>query len=165
MNNIIYGALSHSRTVLMIFVLLLVSGVVTYSNIPKESNPDVPIPVIYVSITHDGISPEDAERMLVKPMERELRSIDGVKEMRATAGEGFASITLEFIAGLDSDAALADVRDKVTVARAKLPSETEEPTIHEVTMAGQQAAVTVVLSGPVSERALSNRGPRVKKQT
>ncbi|PKH00132.1 efflux RND transporter permease subunit [Paraglaciecola sp. MB-3u-78] len=154
MNNLIHGALSHSRTVLMIFVLLLVSGVVTYSNIPKESNPDVPIPVIYVSIIHDGISPEDAERMLVKPMERELRSIDGVKEMRATAGEGFASITLEFIAGLDSDAALADVRDKVTVARAKLPSETEEPTIHEVTMAGQQAAVTVVLSGPVSERAL-----------
>ena len=154
MNNMISGALNHSRTVLMIFVLLLVSGVVTYSNIPKESNPDVPIPVIYVSIVHDGISPEDAERMLVKPMESELRSIDGVKEMRATAGEGFASITLEFIAGLDSDAALADVRDKVTVARAKLPSETEEPTINEVTMAGQQAAVTVVLSGPVSERAL-----------
>jgi multidrug efflux pump len=154
MNNLIYGALSHSRTVLMIFVLLLISGVVTYSNIPKESNPDVPISVIYVSIVHDGISPEDSERMLVKPMERELRSIDGVKEMKATAGEGFASITLEFIAGLDSDAALADVRDKVTVARAKLPSETEEPTINEVAMAGQQAAVTVVLSGPVSERAL-----------
>jgi multidrug efflux pump len=138
----------------MVFVLLLISGVATYSNIPKESNPDVPIPVIYVSIVHDGISPEDAERMLVKPMERELRSIDGVKEMKATAGEGFASITLEFVAGLDSDAALADVRDKVTIARAKLPSETEEPTINEVTMAGQQAAVTVVLSGPVSERAL-----------
>jgi multidrug efflux pump len=154
MNSLISGALNHSRTVLMVFVLLLISGVVTYSNIPKEANPDVPIPVIYVSIVHDGISPEDAERMLVKPMERELRSIDGVKEMRATAGEGFASITLEFIAGLDSDAALADVRDKVTLARAKLPSETEEPTINEVTMAGQQAAVTVVLSGPVSERAL-----------
>ena len=154
MNNLISGALNHTRTVLMVFVLLLISGVVTYSNIPKEANPDVPIPVIYVSIVHDGISPEDSERMLVKPMERELRSIDGVKEMKSTAGEGFASITLEFIAGLDSDAALADVRDKVTVARAKLPSETEEPTINEVTMAGQQAAVTVVLSGPVSERAL-----------
>ncbi len=154
MNSLISGALNHSRTVLMVFVLLLISGVATYSNIPKESNPDVPMPVTYVSIVHDGISPEDAERMLVKPMERELRSIDGVKEMKATAGEGFASITLEFVAGLDSDAALADVRDKVTIARAKLPSETEEPTINEVTMAGQQAAVTVVLSGPVSERAL-----------
>ncbi len=164
MNSLISGALNHSRTVLMVFVLLLVSGVVTYSNIPKESDPDVPIPVIYVSIKHDGISPEDSARMLVKPMERELRSIDGVKEMKATAGEGFASITLEFIAGLDSDAALADVRGKVTVARAKLPSETEEPTIHEVTMAGQQAAVTVVLSGPVSERALVTVARELKKR-
>jgi multidrug efflux pump len=74
MNNLIYGALSHSRTVLMIFVLLLVSGVVTYLNIPKESNPDVPLARINVTIIHDGISPEDSARMLVKPMERELRS-------------------------------------------------------------------------------------------
>ncbi|MCF2947582.1 efflux RND transporter permease subunit [Paraglaciecola aquimarina] len=154
MNNLIFAALSRTRTALMIFFLLIVTGAVTYSNIPKESNPDVPIPFIYVSIIHDGISPEDAERMLVKPMERELRSIDGLKEMRATAGEGYANINLEFIAGFDSSDALADVRDKVTVARAKLPSETEEPTIHEVTMAGQQAAITAVLSGPVSERAL-----------
>ncbi|MBU2879421.1 MULTISPECIES: efflux RND transporter permease subunit [Alteromonadaceae] len=154
MKNIISASIDHTRTVLMIFVLLLVSGAVTYLNIPKESNPDVPIPFIYVSIVHDGIAPEDAERMLVKPMERELRSIDGLKEMKATAGEGFASITMEFVAGFDSKEALADVRDKVTVARAKLPEETEEPTIHEITMAGQQAVLTVVLSGPVSERAL-----------
>ena len=66
-------------------MLLIISGTVTYIDIPKESNPDIPIPFIYVSIVHDGISPEDAERMLVRPMERELRSIDGVKEMTATA--------------------------------------------------------------------------------
>jgi multidrug efflux pump len=154
MNNLIYGALSHSRTVLMIFVLLLISGVVTYLNIPKEANPDVPLARINVTIIHDGIAPEDSARMLVKPMERELRALDGLKEMRATAGEGYASISLEFIPGFDSSEALADVRDKVTVAKAKLPSDTEEPTIKEVTMAGQQAAITVVLSGPVSERAL-----------
>ena len=154
MRGFIHAALTRTRTVLMIFILLIISGTVTYMTIPKESNPDVPIPFIYVSIVHDGISPEDAERMLVKPMERELRSIDGIKEMKATAGEGFASITMEFIAGFDSKEALADVRDKVTVAKAKLPDETEEPTIHEVTMAGEQAVVTVVLSGPVTERAL-----------
>jgi multidrug efflux pump len=154
MNNLIYGALSHSRTVLMIFVLLLISGIVTYLNIPKEANPDVPLARINVTIIHDGIAPEDSARMLVKPMERELRALDGLKEMRATAGEGYASISLEFIPGFDSSEALADVRDKVTVAKAKLPSDTEEPTIKEVTMAGEQAAITVVLSGPVSERAL-----------
>lgn len=154
MKGLISASIDHSRTVLMVFALLIIAGAITYVNIPKESNPDVPIPFIYVSIVHDGIAPEDAERMLVKPMERELRSIEGIKEMKATAGEGHANITMEFIAGFDSKDALADVRDKVTVARAKLPAETEEPTIHEVTMAGQQAVVTVVLSGPVSERGL-----------
>jgi multidrug efflux pump len=164
MNDMIQAILNRTRTVLMVFVLLMIAGAVTYVNIPKESNPDIPIPVVYVSIVHDGISPEDAERMIVRPMERELRSIDGIKEMRATASEGSANITLEFLAGLDSKDVLADVRDKVTVARAKLPAESEEPTIHEVTLAGQQAVITVVLSGPLSERALVTIARELKDQ-
>lgn len=154
MLTIIDAALTRTRSVLMIFVLLLIAGGVTYSNIAKESNPDITIPMIYVSMVHDGISPEDAERMLVRPMEKELKSIAGIKEMTANAGEGHASVTLEFLAGLDPKEALADVRDKVTLAKAKLPSETEEPEVHEVTMANQVPAVTVILSGPVTERGL-----------
>ncbi|MBU2870347.1 efflux RND transporter permease subunit [Colwellia sp. E2M01] len=154
MLTLIEAALTRTRTVIMLFVLLLISGAVTYNNIAKESNPDITIPIIYVSMVHDGISPEDAERMLVRPMENELKSIAGIKEMRSNAGEGHASVTLEFIAGLDPKEALADVRDKVTLAKSKLPSETEEPVVNEVTMANQEAALTVVLSGAVSERGL-----------
>ena len=154
MLTLIEAALTRTRTVVMLFVLLLISGAVTYNNIAKESNPDITIPVIYVSMIHDGISPEDAERMLVRPMENELKSIAGIKEMRSNAGEGHASVTLEFIAGLDPKEALADVRDKVTLAKAKLPNETEEPVVHEVTMANQEAALTVILSGAVTERGL-----------
>lgn len=154
MLSMIEGALSRTRSVLMIFVLLIISGAVTYANIAKESNPDITIPTIYVSMVHDGISPEDAERMLVRPMENELKSIAGIKEMKSNAGEGHASVTLEFIAGFDPKEALADVRDKVTLAKAKLPNDTEEPEVHEVTMANQQPAITVILSGPVTERGL-----------
>jgi len=154
MLTLIEAALTRTRSVLMLFVLLLISGSVTYNNIAKESNPDITIPIIYVSMIHDGISPEDAERMLVRPMENELKSIAGIKEMRSNAGEGHASVTLEFVAGLDPKEALANVRDKMTLAKAKLPDETEEPEVHEVTMANQQAAVTVILSGAVSERGL-----------
>ena len=154
MLSIIEGALSRTRSVLMIFVLLIISGAITYANIAKESNPDITIPTIYVSLIHDGISPEDAERMLVRPMENELKSIAGIKEMKSNAGEGHASVTLEFVAGFNPKEALADVRDKVTLAKAKLPSETEEPEVHEVTMANQQPAITVILSGPVTERGL-----------
>jgi multidrug efflux pump len=162
MLTLIEAALTRTRSVLMLFVLLLVSGAITYANIAKESNPDITIPVIYVSMIHDGISPEDAERMLVRPMEKELKSIAGIKEMKANAGEGHASVTLEFIAGLDPKKALADVRDRVTLAKAKLPNDTEEPEVHEVTMANQVAAVTVILSGPVTERGLLTLARRMK---
>ncbi len=162
MLTLIEAALTRTRTVLMLFVLLLISGAVTYNNIAKESNPDITIPVIYVSMIHDGISPEDAERMLVRPMENELKSIAGIKEMRSNAGEGHASVTLEFIAGLDPKEALADVRDKVTLAKAKLPNDTEEPVVHEVTMANQEAALTVILSGAVTERGLITVARNIK---
>lgn len=154
MLTLIDAALTRTRSVMMLFILLLISGAITYNNIAKESNPDITIPMIYVSMVHDGISPEDAERMLVRPMENELKSIEGVKEMSALASEGHASVTLEFNPGFDAKEALADVRDKVTLAKAKLPSETEEPVVKEVTMANQNPAVTVFLSGPVSERGL-----------
>ena len=141
MLTIIEAALTRTRSVLMVFVLLLISGAITYANIAKEANPDITIPNIYVSMVHDGISPEDAERMLVRPMEKELKSIAGIKEITSTASEGHASINIEFLAGLDPKDALADVRDKVTLAKAKLPSESEEPEVHEVTMANQVPAV------------------------
>ncbi|KGJ99363.1 efflux RND transporter permease subunit [Thalassotalea sp. ND16A] len=154
MLTLIDSALQRTRSVMMIFILLLIAGAITYANIPKESNPDITIPRIYVSMVHDGISPEDAERMLVRPMENELKAIEGIKEMSATASEGHASVTLEFNPGFDSSEALSNVRDKVTLAKAKLPNESEEPVVKQVTMANSQPAVTVFLSGPVSERGL-----------
>ena len=74
MLTMIDAALTRTRSVLMVFALLLIAGATTYINIAKESNPDITIPVIYVSMIHDGISPEDAERMLVRPMEKELKN-------------------------------------------------------------------------------------------
>lgn len=164
MRTLIDASLSRTRTVLSIFILLIISGWVTYQNIPKEANPDVTIPFIYVSIVHDGISPEDAERLLVRPMEIELRAIEGVKEMTAVASEGHASVTLEFFAGSDPKEALADVRDKVSLAKAKLPSETEEPEVHEVLMEDQQPTITLTLSGDIPERGLLTLARNLKDE-
>ena len=164
MRTLIDASLSRTRTVLSIFILLIISGWVTYQNIPKEANPDVTIPFIYVSIVHDGISPEDAERLLVRPMEIELRAIEGVKEMKAVASEGHASVTLEFFAGSDPKEALADVRDKVSLAKAKLPSETEEPEVHEVLMEDQQPTITLTLSGDIPERGLLTLARNLKDE-
>lgn len=157
MNAIIDAAISHSRTVLGSLVLILIAGVVAFVDIPKEADPDVNIPIVYVSMHHEGISPEDSERLLVRPMEQELRGIEGVKEMRSKAYEGGANVTLEFDAGFDADEALSDVREKVDLAKPELPSETDEPEVHEVNISLFPVLV-VTLSGDVPERALLKLG-------
>lgn len=153
MNGLINAAFDRTRTVVMLLVFLLISGVVAYKNIPKESEPDVPIPIIYVSMSHDGISPDDAERLLVRPMEKELQSISGVKEMNSTASEGHASVLLKFDAGFDGDTALADVREAVDSAKSQLPAATDEPTVNEINIA-LFPVLNISLSGPLPERSL-----------
>ena len=153
MNSIIDAAVARSRPVLLILALILISGTVAYLTIPKESDPDVAIPIIYILIPHDGISAQDAERLLVRPMEKELRNVEGLKEMRASAREGQATITLEFEAGFDSDQALNDVREKVDIAKVELPDDSDEPTVNEVNVA-LFPVILVTLSGDVGERAL-----------
>ncbi|MDF0751056.1 efflux RND transporter permease subunit [Marinobacter sp. 71-i] len=153
MRTLIFAALDRSRTTLLTLAFLILGGIAAFQTIPKEANPDITIPMIYVSMTLEGISPEDAERLLIRPMEQELRSLEGVKEMRGTASEGHASVMLEFDAGFDPDIALQDVREKVDTARSKLPQEADEPRVNEINVA-LFPVMSVGLSGPLSEREL-----------
>lgn len=153
MNAVIDAAIGRARTVVSALLLILLAGTYAYIAIPKEAEPDIQIPTLYVNITHEGISPEDAERLLIKPMEVELRSIEGVDEMRATAFLGGANIVLEFEAGFDADQALADVREKVDLAKPELPEDSDEPTVHEINLSLFPILV-VTLSGDVPERTL-----------
>lgn len=153
MNALIDAAINRSRTVISALVLILVAGFTAYVDIAKEADPDINIPIIYVSMTHEGISPEDAERLLVRPMEVELRGIEGVKEMRSTAGEGHASVLMEFEAGFDADTALDDVREKVDIAKKELPDDTDDPSVHEVNV-GLFPVLAVTLSGDIPMRSM-----------
>ncbi len=162
MHALIAAALDRSRTTILILLFLLCGGLVAYIAMPKESNPDVTIPMIYVSVTLEGISPEDGERLLVRPLEQELRSLEGVKEMRSVSSEGHASVTLEFDAGFDAKVALADVREKVDTARSKLPEEADEPIVTEVNVA-LFPVLSVGLSGPIAETELVYIARRLKE--
>jgi len=162
--NVIDLAMRRSRTVVLSLLVVLIGGVVAYTTIPKEAEPDIEIPVIYVSIEHDGISPEDSERLLVRPVEQELRSIEGVKEMTASAYEGGAYVQLEFDAGIDTKQALQDVREKVDLAQAELPGETDEPTVHEVKMSRFDPMLVLNLAGDVPERALTTIAKDLKEK-
>jgi len=153
MKPVIDLAFLRSRSVLLLLAFILIAGSSAYITIPKEAEPDVAIPIIYVSMNHEGISPDDAERLLVRPMEKELQSIEGVKEMTSIAREGHASVTLEFTAGFDSKRALDDVRAKVDTAKTKLPQDTDDPSVNEVNVA-LFPVMTISLSGPLPERGM-----------
>jgi multidrug efflux pump len=161
MNTIIDAAFTRARTIALVFIMLIVAGASSYFSIPKEAEPDVTIPIVYVSVVYDGISPEDGERLLIRPLEKELQSIEGLREMKATGSQGFASVTLEFDAGFDADQALQDVREKVDIAKAELPPGSEEPRVTEVNIS-LFPVLTVVLSGELPERSLLNIAQNLK---
>ena len=146
-------AVSRARLTLSLLVFLLVAGALSYINIPKEAEPDINIPIIYVQLSQRGISPEDAERLLLRPMETALGSVENVKEMSSAAFEGGGFVLLEYEAGFDADTALADVRSKVDDAKPDLPVDADEPTVQEVNLS-LLPVVNVALAGDVSERTL-----------
>lgn len=163
MRAIVDLAFSRARTTLSVLLLLLIAGTGAYVDIPKEAEPDINIPLIIVRVTHEGISPEDAENLLLRPLEQELRSVEGLKEMRAKGYEGGANIVLEFDAGFDADQALTDVRRQVDIVSPDLPEDSKEPIVKEINFS-QFPVVVVTLSGAVPERALLNLGRDLKDE-
>ena len=153
--NIIDFALSKARVFVGILVFIIVSGSATYITIPKESTPDVNIPIIYVSLSQTGISAEDSERLLVKPIEDEVKSVEGIKEVRSTAYSGGGNVLLEFDAGFNADQAIQDVREKVDRAKGDLPDEANEPTVSEVNIS-TFPILLISLVGDLPDRALQD---------
>ena len=154
-------AISHARLTLATLAFALIAGFVAYVTIPKEAEPDVRIPIVYVQLQQRGISPEDSERLLLRPMETKLKSVSNVKEMRSTAFEGGGFVLLEFEAGFDAKSALADVRAKVDEAKSDIPRDAEEPLVQEVNLSAFPVLV-VGLSGNVPERTLLIAGRALK---
>src|SRR5499425_167021 len=153
MSKFIDYAIGHARLTVATLIFLLSAGLLAYVTIPKEAEPDVRIPIIYVQLSQRGISPEDSERLLLRPLETQLKSVGNVKEMRSTAFEGGGFVLLEFEAGFDAKAALADVRAKVDQAKHDLPRDVDEPQVLEVNLSLYPVLV-VGLSGDVPERTL-----------
>lgn len=156
MKGIIEAANSRSRTVLIALVAIIAAGVVSYQTIPKESEPEIDVPFIFVEVSLEGVAPEDAERLLARPLEQELQSLEGVKEMVATGSENRASITLEFEPDADVDKAMTDVREKVDLARAKLPPTAEEPRVMQVKFSRFNPMLVMLLGGEAPERTLNS---------
>ena len=154
MAPIINSALARNRTVLSLLVFVLIAGLYSYISIPKESSPDINLPIIYVSMSLEGISPDDSERLLLRPMEQELSSIEGLKDLKSTGYTGGGFVILEFQAGFNKDEALDDVQTAVDKAKSDLPETIDrDPSVSEVNFSLFPVLV-VTLSGDIPERTL-----------
>ena len=83
--NIVKLAIDNARLTISVLLFLVLAGAIAYESTPKEAEPDVPIPIMYVSLSYQGISPEDSERLLLRPMETKLKNLKGLKEMKSAA--------------------------------------------------------------------------------
>ena len=161
MINIIDYIMQARRTIVFLMIIIISTGSLTYINIAKDAEPDIDIPFIYVVVPHQGISPEDSERLIVKPLENQLKTIEGIEEMNGSASNGFGSVLLEFDIKFDKDKALGDVREKVDMVKSKLPQDAEEPAVLEFNMA-ELPTIVVSLSGDVPDRTLFYHAKRLQ---
>jgi multidrug efflux pump len=160
---LIDGAIKRRKVVLGVTLIAALFGVFAYLSMPREAQPDIDLPYISVIVPFPGVSPEDAERLLVKPLEVQLQTIQGIKHMNAVARQNMAIVTLEFEPSFAKDKALADVRAKVDLARGRFPPDAEEPIIEEQSFS-DQPIIGIVLSGQAPERELSRISRDLKER-
>ncbi|MEM6306628.1 MAG: efflux RND transporter permease subunit, partial [Pseudomonadota bacterium] len=153
MTGIVDWAASRARMVMAFIALSLVVGGYSYWSLPKEGEPDIEIPAIIISLPFQGISAEDSEKLLVKPMETELSDLDGLKSITGTAVDGYANMVLEFEFGWDKTKILADVRDRMSKVEANFPVGADNYSIEEFNFS-EFPIIIVSLSGDIPERTL-----------
>ena len=154
MTGMVQWAADRSRMVIAFIVISVLVGGFAYVGLPKEGEPDIEIPALFVSVQFPGISAEDSESLLIKPMETELADLDGLDRMTSTAAEGYAGIVLEFDFGWDKSAITADVRDAMNAAQADFPEGAEQYSLTEFNFS-KFPIVVVNLTGDVPERTMA----------
>ncbi|WP_320172821.1 efflux RND transporter permease subunit [Maridesulfovibrio sp.] len=148
------AALNRQSTVMVLLVFIIIAGISSYASLPRESDPDITIPYIFVQTNFEGVAPEDMETLITMPIERKLKGLSGTKEISSISDDGVSIIKVEFNPDVDIDDALQKVRDKVDQAKPDLPSDLpDEPVINEVNLS-EQPILNVVLSGPFSLKRL-----------
>ena len=158
------AALKRQVTVLALLVIIVVAGIYCYATLPRESFPDITVPYVFVTTTYEGVAPEDMEKLITIPIERKLKGIDGVEEIRSTSAEGISTVAIKFLPKVDLDDAVQKVRDKVDQTKNDLPADlANDPVITEVNFS-DLPVIRVVLSGPLSLRRLQNLAEDLQDQ-
>jgi len=125
-------AVKNAVTTMVLAIILLLAGMMSYCSLPKESSPEIKIPLIFTTVIYPGASPEDMEKLVTEKIEDKLEGLDGLKKVTSTSGEGYSSIQAEFNPDIEVETALRRVKDKVDEAKPDLPADAEEPVVQEL---------------------------------
>ena len=154
-------AIKNKMTVFVLLFMIFFAGILSYNSMPREAFPEVVIPQIYVSTPYPGNSALDIEKLITRPLEKEINGITGVDEIISTSIEGFSTIQVEFNFDITPTEALRKVKDKVDAALSDkdfpkdLPS---DPTVQEMNIAELMPIMNINLSGDFSMDQLKEFG-------
>ena len=154
MTGLIDAAFTRTRVVVTALVVLVLFGIASFRALPREADPNITAPFVMVTMPLPGISPEDGERLLVKPTEIELQTIEGLLQIDSIAFDGLAQIILEFEVTIDIDQAVLDVREAVDRAKSEYPADAEEPIITEFNLQNEFPLITTMIYGQAPERLI-----------
>jgi len=163
LTGIIDWASQRARMILALIIASLAAGIFSYTGLPKEGEPDIEIPALFISVVFPGISAADSETLLVRPMETELADLDGLKKMTATAAENYAGLALEFEFGWDKAKTMADVREAMNSAEALFPNGAEKYSINELNFS-EFPIIIVNLTGDVPERTMTRVATKLQEE-
>jgi multidrug efflux pump len=129
-------AIDNRVATFVVTLILAISGAIAYNNLPKESFPDISLPNIYVSVIYPGTSPKDMENLIVRPIEKECKSIAGVKKIKSNSLQDYCNVVVEFNSDINIDVAKEKVKDAVDRAKRDLPKDLKnDPEIMDINFA------------------------------
>jgi multidrug efflux pump len=126
-------ALDNKISVYLMVIVLMIAGFVSYISLPKELFPEIVIPTVFVQTVYPGNPPVDMENLVTRPLEKELKTLKGVKSINSTSSQDVSVILIEFNTNVDIKGALQDVKDKVDKVKSDLPSDLPaDPTVMDL---------------------------------
>ncbi|MFV8783790.1 efflux RND transporter permease subunit [Microbulbifer sp. SA54] len=162
--SLLDGAVDRFRSSISLMLLIIIMGIAARAAMTVESSPQVNPPIVIVQVRHEGISPEDGVRLLIRPIEQEVRALEGVEEVTATARESLVYLVIEFDAAVDIDDAVDEVRNAVDRAKAELPRDADEPVVEEASAQPFPAIVVTLAGDGLGERELLRSAQQLKRK-